>query len=125
MYHATLNFNKNTVANVFSSTTSNEDYFKVGAIETFNCNNNLFYLPNYSEGRYLYIVKVIPSNVNQTNNLLHKTASTNSRMRVIYEGNPKVADVWVTTKKIESDVVTSVDLANGVIVPATTAGATR
>ena len=121
----TLSFNKNTVANVFSSTTANEDYFKVNSIETFNCFNNLFYLPNYSDGRYLYITKVIPTSLNQADNFLHKTASTNSRMRVIYEGDPKVADVWVITKKIASDVVTSVDLAHGIIVPATTAGATR
>ena len=121
----TLSFNKNTVANVFSSTTANEDYFKVNSIEKFNCFNNLFYLPNYSDGRYLYITKVIPTSLNQADNFLHKTASTNSRMRVIYEGDPKVADVWVITKKIASDVVTSVDLANGIIVPATTTGATR
>ena len=122
---STLNLNKNTIANIFSSTTSNEDYCKVASIETFNCNNNLFYLPSYSDGRYLYITKIIPTNLNQADNFLHKTVSSNSRMRVIYEGNPKVADIWVTTKKIASDVVTSVDLANGVIVPATTTGATR
>ena len=122
---STLNFNKNTVANVYASTTSNEDYFKVNSIGTFNCYNNLFYLPNYSDSRYLYITKVIPSSLNQVDNFLHKTASTNSRMRVIYEGNPKVADVWVTTKKVASEVVTTVDLSNGVIVPATSTGATR
>ena len=121
----TLSFNKNTVANVFSSTTSNEDYFKVNSIATFNCFNNLFYLPNYSDGRYLYITKVIPTSLNQADNFLHKTASTNSRMRVIYEGDPKVADVWVLTKKVADEVVTSVDLANGIIVPATSTGATR
>ena len=112
----------NTVANVFPYTYAKaaEDYSKIGGITNFKFNNNLFYIPDYSDDVKTSVVNATPTNTEHANNYLYKTTSTTSKIEIVTN-----SDLWVSTTSTSADVVTSVDLANGVIVPATTAGATR
>lgn len=120
----TFNFCKNTIANVYASTTTNETYCTLTAVTNYTCDNNLFYMPNYSDGRYSWIIKILPeATLSANNNFLYKTESASNRIRYQLEQSSNAA--YISTKTTEADLVTQIDLANGVIVPATTAGATR
>lgn len=126
---STLIIEQNTFANVYplkyNSTKSAYEampYVNVKSISNYTLKNNLFYLNKYHSAyggsQITYVVQCTPTSSNADNNLLFKDVN-NQRLQ-IYKGGS-----YTSYTATASNAVTSVDLANGVIVPATTAGATR
>ena len=119
-----MSFSNNTIANIYASTTSNAEFMVLKAVTNYTCDNNLFYLPNFKDERYSWIIKVVPTTtVSSENNILYKTVSTYNRMRYQLEQTDNAA--YFPSTNVSTKVVTNVDLANGIIVPADVYGATR
>ena len=78
----------------------------------------MFYVAKYSDSVDAAIFSASPTSKTVTNNHMYKEESDTDKLKV-------VDDLYVTATTDESSLIKSKDLANGVIVPATTAGATR
>lgn len=119
-----LAISHNTIANIYSSTTSNAEYCQSLSVANYTCDNNLFYLPNYgtyeaSGNRYSYVINVAPSTIESAdNNILYREDNTNKRLR--YDSTN-----YITSTNVAANVVTTVNLGNGIIIPAGVNGATR
>ena len=120
----TLELKQNTFANVYPINRKSEPthYNNLKSVANYVCTDNLFYLPKYDTdygSKTSAILTVTPTANVVNNNLLYKTAN-NDRIRTFYTVGP-----YTSRTSTESNAVSSVDLANGIIIPATTAGATR
>ena len=115
-----LNVSNNTIAAVFPYTYGkvSENYTKISKLDNLVCNNNLFYVAKYSDSVDAAIFSASPTSKTVTNNHMYKEESDTDKLKV-------VDDLYVTATTDESSLIKSKDLANGVIVPATTAGAVR
>lgn len=115
-----LNVSNNTIAAVFPYTYGkvSENYTKISRLDNLVCNNNLFYVAKYSDSVDAAIFSASPTSKTVTNNHMYKEESDTDKLKV-------VDDLYVTATTDESSLIKSKDLANGIIVPATTAGATR
>lgn len=115
-----LTVTNNTIAEVLPYTYGkvSENYTKIGTLNKLNFSNNLFYVPTYSDEVESAVISVSPTVKNVSNNNMYKSASATNKLKV-------VDDVYVTTTTDENSLVKSKDLANGVIVPQGTCGATR
>lgn len=119
-----LTLNQNTFANVYpiSSTGSATHYMTPTTVVYYEAKNNLFYLPLYDTltKSMSTVLTAKPTSNDTGNNLLYKTLN-NDRLR-LYSTDESV---YPARTSVESNAIKTVDLANGIIVPATTAGATR
>lgn len=114
---------KNTFANVYPVNRNNEvkHYSNILSVTSYTCANNLFYLPLYDTtygSKYTNVLNIEPTSHSIENNLVYKTSNTD-RIRTYKNGN------YTSRTSNQEKAVSSVDLDNGIIVPATTAGATR
>ena len=114
---------KNTFANVYPVNRSNDvkHYSNIMSVTSYTCANNLFYLPLYDTtygSKYTNVLNIEPTSHSIENNLVYKTSNTD-RIRPYKNGD------YISRTSNQEKAISSVDLANGIIVPATTAGATR
>ena len=121
----TLILDQNTFANVYplNSSGTATNYIALKSVDNYQVTNNLFYLPQYdilTSNNMSYVLKIIPANISAQNNLLYKT-DNNNRLR-LYDHNENAYPAKTVNVQ---NAVTVVDLGNGIIVPATSAGATR
>lgn len=120
-----LTINNNTIANVYAYTaTSNVEYCTLSSVANYICQNNLLYLENYNDARYTWLIRVLPSNIDVSGNIVYKTVSSNTRVRYMLETKDGEQAYIPTTTKT-NDVVTEVDLSKGIIIPASNNGSTR
>ena len=115
-----FNLSNNTIASVFPYTYSKvaENYTKISTLDNLVCKNNLFYVAKYSDSIDAAILSASPSTMTVSNNHMYKEESNTDKLKV-------VGDIYVSATTDEASLIKSKDLANGIIVPATTAGATR
>lgn len=115
-----LNLSNNTIATVFPYTYGKvaENYTKISQLNNLVCNNNLFYVAKYSDSIDATIFSATPISKVVSNNHMYKEESATEKLKV-------VDNIYVSATTDEASLIKSKDLANGIIVPATTAGATR
>lgn len=115
-----LNLSNNTIASVFPYTYGKvaENYTKISKLDNLVCINNLFFAAKYSDSVNAAIFSASPSSKTVDNNHMYKEESSEDKLKVVDE-------IYVSATTDESSLIKSKDLANGIIVPATTAGATR
>lgn len=115
-----FNLSNNTIASVFPYSYSKvaENYTKIRTLDNLVCKNNLFYVAKYSDSIDAAILSASPSTMTVSNNHMYKEESDTEKLKV-------VGDIYVSATTDEASLIKSKDLANGIIVPATTAGATR
>lgn len=115
-----FNLSNNTIASVFPYTYGKvaENYTKISKLDNLVCKNNLFYVAKYSDSINAAILSASPSTMTVSNNHMYKEESDTDKLKV-------VGDIYVSATTNEASLIKSKDLANGIIVPATTAGATR
>ena len=143
----TLSLENNTFANVYNYnvaadsenkgyyilSNNNKGYLNMGQVSSYNLKDNLFYTPNYDtykntgtnpkgETTHLSATTVILSpaatETNASNNM-HLKTENNDRLKVCTNGTA------LSRSSKEADIVSNVDLANGIIVSKGTYGATR
>ena len=115
-----MNLSNNTIATVFPYTYGKvaENYTKISQLNNLVCNNNLFYVAKYSDSIDAAIFSATPISKVVSNNHMYKEESATEKLKV-------VDNIYVSATTDEASLIKSKDLANGIIVPATTAGATR
>lgn len=115
-----LNLSNNTIATVFPYTYGKmaENYTRISQLNNLVCNNNLFYVAKYSDSIDATIFSATPISKVVSNNHMYKEESATEKLKV-------VDNIYVSATTDEASLIKSKDLANGIIVPATTAGATR
>lgn len=115
-----FNLSNNTIASVFPYSYGKvaENYTKIKTLDNLVCKNNLFYVAKYSDSIDAAILSASPSTMTVSNNHMFKEESDTDKLKV-------VGDIYVSATTDEASLIKSKDLANGIIVPATTAGATR
>ena len=142
----TLSIEKNTFANVYNYnavaddnnegyytlSNNNKGYLNTKAVENYNVKDNLFYTPNYDryknttvkDGNTSHasastvILSPAATKTNASNNM-HLKTENNDRLKVCTNGTA------LSRSSKETDIVSNVDLANGIIVSKGTYGATR
>ena len=115
-----LNLSNNTIASVFPYTYAKvaEDYTKISKLDNLVCINNLFFAAKYSDSVDAAIFSASPNSKTVDNNHMYKEESSEDKLEVVDK-------IYVSATTDESSLIKKKDLANGIIVPATTAGATR